>query len=332
MATESDSTGDFNGDGITDMWVLRTIPNNNDGTEERDVTPYTSNGAGVLTQFAPTVLNNAPAGDYDGDGRSDYFDNGELLPEGAEGSPLNNIFPGDFDGDGCSDVLGWSNPSTVSYMCHPAVSSVLFDNTYFADALQVVDGFAQILTADFNGDGKTDVLILPIADNSLGSYSHTGSGGLVITYYPTLHPATLFLSTGTGFAPGIPLTQNLPWRSFTAASGDFNGDGKADLALIPLCPDPMAALAHYIDPLCTGAGGAGAPSGLVYLSTGTGFAYAATIASGGAKVNVADFASEGASTLQALPAVERRAVPVRLRSGNDDLRRQRTRRSHQHQI
>src|SRR5262249_23644581 len=66
-----------------------------------------------------------------------------------------------------------------------------------------------IVTADFDGDGKTDFFVCP-----------TSSGALCVVYYST----------------GSDLVQS-PWTAqgggWSVLAADFNGDGKADLLACP---------------------------------------------------------------------------------------------------
>jgi RHS repeat-associated protein len=161
--------------------------------------------------FAPPSL----PGDFNGDGLADL-----TLLYGPTSSQVwvsdtsfnfslfatrTDIYPGgiapsvaDFDGDGCTDFYIYGSPETVSYSCAPAVATA---NGPTSTNTKVF--------GDFNGDGKTDILVLGTSGNS-----------------------QLWLSTGTGF---VEVNPSLPagWGStYRVVVGDWNGDGKADILLV----------------------------------------------------------------------------------------------------
>src|SRR5205807_1240532 len=88
---------------------------------------------------------------------------------------------------------------TVYFNCNPATASISYPST---------SGFI-VTTGDFNGDGKTDLLLTSTTTNG-----------------------QLWLGTGTGF---VQVSSSLPsgWANgFGVAVGDWNGDGKADIMLV----------------------------------------------------------------------------------------------------
>lgn len=220
-------------------------------------------GSGFTT---PTTFTSGPiyGGDFDGDGRPDFmydngvgscctgyyyligngdgtFSTGPTLPSGTWWAP--DI--ADFDGDGCSDILHGNralvgspppSTSTLTFNCNPAVSSVTlgFPLGTVGDGVDFPNNYVN----DFNGDGKTDLVV----------------GGI------------LYLSTGTGFvSTGTNVT--------TLGSGfgsaripqplvsDFNGDGRADILVMANSGGAWPHLGHNAE---------------LYLSTGTSFVLAAT--------------------------------------------------------
>lgn len=122
----------------------------------------------------------------------------------------NYIFPGDFDGDGIDDVLtilGNSQDNYSPLMCFGnqtgSCGSVNITGTcHFATSTwQDMD---KIYIQDFDGDGKSDIML--IKDNNCEIFSFTPNGYAKEIYYS-----------------GFPTKYH--WLEF----GDFNGDGKTDI-------------------------------------------------------------------------------------------------------
>jgi RHS repeat-associated protein len=198
----------------------------------------------------------ALAGDYNGDGITDYLKQGTpssiyygLSSGGFPSSPTSgpsynpsttSLGSADFDGDGCADLLVLSSSNSVAYApaCNPATSTGMPPT--------IPSGYS-INFGDFNGDGKTDILLS----------SKTS-------------PALLYLSTGTGFvSSGASLPSD--WGKYVVQIGDWNGDGKADVLLVA--------------PGTSGMYGSGT-SHKLYLSTGTDFTEA--LDSGGSPVTISN--------------------------------------------
>lgn len=226
-------TGDFNGDGKTDLVVL-----NNGGT------PCGSIGSVSI-----------------------WLGNGDETFKAAPSMPISgcpaNIVAGDFNGDHKLD-LAFASGSTVT---------VLFgngDGTFSASTTSLATGAIFLATGDFNGDGIADLVAMPVSGTSgtvtvlLGQTNGTfvtksvtvpllshplgiavadfnGDGkadiaALSADYTPDTTVATL-LGNGDGtFQPGASTDIG---QSFSAAmnadqmfaAGDFDGDGKADLVI-----------------------------------------------------------------------------------------------------
>lgn len=221
---------DFDADGITDVLV----EDHDDNAENQYYILREDNPTHLATvnagqrMYVNAAGGQALVGDFNGDGRADILDqldqndlqNSYALFSNGDGTFTKGpaigfnvhdddsfLTPGDFDGDGCTDLLVQNHDRMASnnivYSCAPAAAVFALPfGDFTAQANHV------ITTGDFNGDGKTDVLLTAGAT------------------------ATLYLSTGTGLQefdyPFVLDTTNM-----TIATGDFNGDGKTDLAFVP---------------------------------------------------------------------------------------------------
>jgi Salmonella virulence plasmid 65kDa B protein/Insecticide toxin TcdB middle/N-terminal region/FG-GAP-like repeat len=234
-------TGDFNGDGRADFAFLGnssliTFFSNGDGsfTPVGWLLPNSLNfGMPASPNFMPVI------GDFNGDGKTDFamigggqayvfLSNGDgtsavrnfALPSGLGSGPggyTASATPiiGDFNGDGKTD-FGLLRGTTLYTFLSAG------DGTFVAGSTTIPNvGFGGLGTTsiptigDFNGDGRTDFAIL--ASNVIYTYQSNGDG--------TFAAGSYNIPYGWNF--GNPATP-----AWTPIGGDFNGDGKADLALL----------------------------------------------------------------------------------------------------
>ena len=120
--------------------------------------------------------------------------------------PTSEGFNADFNGDGRSD-LAWREAGGMFSTWLMAAGNgplAVTPNQFVTGGLD--NSWALGAAADFNGDGKSDLLWR----NADGAFS-------------------LWNSTGTGFAADAVVDGSVSADWSLAATGDFNGDGKADL-------------------------------------------------------------------------------------------------------
>ncbi|HEV2395738.1 MAG TPA: FG-GAP-like repeat-containing protein [Candidatus Sulfotelmatobacter sp.] len=132
------------------------------------------------------------------------------------------IVTGDFNADGNLDLAvtnGDCTPQKGSQppQCSPSTVSILLGNgdgtfqpqvTYSVGTLP-----ASIVTSDFNSDGKLDLAVVNLFDNNISILLGNGDG----TFQPTVN-YSVSLQASYFALPSLVL-------------GDFNGDGKTDLAV-----------------------------------------------------------------------------------------------------
>lgn len=220
--------GDFNGDGNPDLVTLNSvvIPCTTPGTCQNPsyvVTTMLGDGAGnfsLANVTAPLgfVPSSMAVGDFNGDGKLDLALMSPALPCAPSCATSPTITPTILLGDGTGKFTDLRPAPTGTPISGPIRGS--------------------LMVGDFNGDGILDIVTPDLT---------------------TLGNIAVFLGDGKGgfSSSDIHSGENLP--VILLAGGDFNGDGRLDLALVSLppfaCPTCSPGSAALTILLGDGAGG-----------------------------------------------------------------------------
>ena len=249
------ATGDFNGDGKLDLAVTDASANtvsillgNGDGTFQAPV-DYTT-GRDPQAVFVA---------DFNGDGKLDLavgnlednsvsilLGNGNGTFQAHVDYPVESfaqwVAAADLNGDGKLDLVVASfNASTVSVLLGNG-------NGTFQTHVDYTTGgtTGAVAIADLNGDGKLDLVT---SNGQNGSFNSSGS-------------VSIFLGNGDGtFQPRVDFSTG---GSEDVAIGDFNGDGKPDLAIDDLPNSSFSVLLQA--PTVTGPGATLSGTNLTFSS------------------------------------------------------------------
>ncbi len=231
-------TGDFNGDGRTDL-----AGHQNNSSDLSLWTVSLSNGTSFNNQNWSGVnpnsdMRNFFVGDFNGDGKTDMMRQADQVrangwrvrlstgtgfvdqPVGGEyndnlwtghGLGYANTITGDFNGDGMTDMAGYQSGNlwTVCYTVIRTTSPLTFDFSCTPNTVSHDGGLSNNILGDFNGDGMLDMM----------------------KYAVPTDPSKfrIFLSTGTGFVDsGMWNSPNTSMNLQNTFLGDFNGDGLTD--------------------------------------------------------------------------------------------------------
>jgi hypothetical protein len=132
---------------------------------------------------------------------------------------------GDFNGDGLPDLAVSNDGSnTVSILLNTTATGATTPTFATQVTFATGNGPVSVSTGDFNGDGKPDLAVANRDSNTVSILLNTTTAGATT---PTFAPQATF---PTGAAP------------WSVSIGDFNGDGKPDLALANLLGDSASIL------------------------------------------------------------------------------------------
>jgi RHS repeat-associated protein len=212
---------DLNGDGRTDViattsagsyWLL----SNGTGNSYRQVQAHSRSDLSLgKVQFT--------TGDFNGDGKTDIIATTASGSYWYHSSGTGNSYqiyyanlradlhlgevqftPGDFNGDGKTDLIYTTSAGSYWYISDGNDQPYHAYSPYYR--VDLTYGKVQYIPGDFNGDGKTDLVV----STSQGSY--------------------WYISTGNGGPYTYPYSRSdLRLGEIKINPGDFNGDGKTDL-------------------------------------------------------------------------------------------------------
>src|SRR5450631_578604 len=243
------AVGDFNGDGKADIAMT--------GQRLGGIGSYLSNGDGTFhavyssqtgSDWVDWPSAKAITGDFNGDGKTDiavtasglggiasYLSNGDgtfhAVYSSQTGSdwvdwPSAKAITGDFNGDGKTDIAVTASGlgGIASYLSNgDGTFHAAYSSQTGADWVDWPT--ANATTGDFNGDGKTDIAVTASGLGGIASYLSNGDG--------TFH-AVYSSQTGSDW---------IDWSGAKATTGDFNGDGKTDIAVTA---PGLGGLASYL--------------------------------------------------------------------------------------
>ncbi|WP_370943374.1 FG-GAP repeat domain-containing protein [Amycolatopsis sp. cg5] len=187
--------------------------------------------AGVVAAAAWNSAGGGSAKDFNGNGLADIAaldpgDNlilfsgngagavgwgGPMWPTGGQWAGYKQFTTGDFNGDGKSDVAAIDPGDNLIFFPGNGAGAVGWGGPMWPTGGQWA-GYKKITSGDFNGDGRTDIAALDPGDNLI---LFPGNGAGAVTWGGPMWP------TGGQWAGYKKIT-----------SGDFNGDGRSDIAAL----------------------------------------------------------------------------------------------------
>ncbi len=249
------TVGDFNGDGKADLAAV------NQGSNT--VSVLLGKGDGTFQPRTDYATGTTPVGvfvgDFNGDGKADLVvvnkgaNSISLLLGNGDGTfvsktdialPLTPVAVtvGDFNGDGHADLaVATHNTSQDEVTLLPGNGNGTFQLpvstiTDTAPAIGSVNlglagtGVSSIVSGDFNGDGNPDLVVVNNKDMLMATV--IGRFGVVISTTVVAEPGSVSVLLGNGNGSfQAPRTFAVGSGGGSVAIGDFNGDGRLDIAV-----------------------------------------------------------------------------------------------------
>ncbi len=234
--------GDFDGDGKTDMAVVAQASTSTLSIFRNTSTSGSMSSSSFATKVDFSIANNSNGitiGDLDGDGRLDIVVNNQLsnsvsifrnistpgsfttsslasrIDLGVGSNPT-SVAIGDVDGDGRPEIMASnSGANNISVLRNVSVPGT-FNSASFSSAVNFTTGSSprNIVLGDLNGDGKPEMIVTNQSSTTISVFTNTSTAGTI---------------SASSFAAKVDFTTGS--SPVYVAVGDFDLDGKADLAV-----------------------------------------------------------------------------------------------------
>lgn len=242
--TDFPFSGDFDGDGIADLGLRRASNKTWYIINSSGVDPIDGNADGITRYVFGRNFNDIPVpADYDGDGITDiavrrpetqywYIRNSsgiDVITNNADGITRKMFgkestdipVPADYDGDGKADIAVRRARNHYWYIYNSSGLDNLSGNSDGITRLRFGRSASDIpVPSDYDGDGKADIAVR--RPHSFFWYIYNSSG----------------IDTLTGNGDGISRYQFGKNSADIPAPADYDGDGKADLAVRRISEKP----------------------------------------------------------------------------------------------
>jgi FG-GAP repeat protein len=237
------ATGDFNGDGRSDLAASAPRQDVFDGSGN-----HVDAGAVYVVYGSATGLQTgSPAAQF-------FAGNTAGFPTAAVDDALlgRSLTTGDFDGDGFADLAIGAPRQDLGAITQAGVAAVLYgssaglgtagsqlwteDSPGVPDQAESQDWFARSLASgDFNGDSYGDLAVgVPLEDQTNGTQHRKDSGAAIVIYGSSAglratSPAAQYWDQDSSHVRDH--VERGDYFAHNLATADFNGDGFADLAM-----------------------------------------------------------------------------------------------------